>query len=190
MVERGRRGRVLAPSWLPLISLLLVPLLLGVVLSACSGDSGSSTPTTAVALDGTPRYPDAEGVVVDIAADFSTITLDGGRTYRIQKDVQSFSALDGSTQQLLRRKGQYVQLGLNGDRVGWIAGIAALIRAAGQPPVAYYTGNLVEVRARKAVFEDGTVLTLGDALAAPEGPVRVRATIDASAHVVVELVAV
>lgn len=166
---------------------LVVVTLLG---AACSGSDGSSTPTTAVPLDGTPRYPDAEGVVVDIAADFSMITLDGDRRYGIDKDVQSFSALDGSTQQLMGRKGQYVQVGLRNNKVRWIGGIGALIRVPGQPDVAYFTGNLVRVRKGKLVFEDGTVLTLAAEAAVPVGAVRVRATIDATAHTVVDLAAV
>lgn len=171
------------------VALALTLVLAGLVGQACGASDGSSAPTTAVPLDGSPRYPDAEGVVVDIAADFSTLTLDGDRTYRIQEDVQSFSALDGSVQQLLRRKGQYVQLGLKDDNVRWISGIAAVVRTTGQPPVVYYSGNLVEVREGKAVFEAGTVLTLGPGVAAPDGAVRVMATIDAEAHVVVALVA-
>lgn len=158
--------------------------------AACSGGDGRSTPTTAVPLDGTPRFPDAEGVVVDIAADFSTITLDGDRRFGIEKDVQSFSALDGSTQRLLGRKGQYVQVGLRGDRVRWIGGIGALIRTPGRPDVAYFTGNLVQVDKGKAIFEDGTVLTLAPEVKALGGAARVRATIDASSHRVVELVVV
>lgn len=169
-----------------LVLALLVPSLLG---AACSQGEASSSPTTAVPLDGSPRYPDAEGVVVAIAADFSTITLDGDRTYGIQEDVQSFSALDGSTQQLLQREGQYVQVGLKDGKVRWIGGIAALVRTTGQPPVVYYSGNLVEVRKDKAIFEDGTVLTLGDAVEPPDGAVRLMATIDPVAHVVIALAA-
>ena len=54
--------------------------------------------------------------------------------------------------------------------------------------MAYYTGNLVEVRAGKAIFEDGTVLVLGDGVEAPDVGARLLATINAAAHVVVELV--
>jgi len=177
--DRGARRRSLVAALLVVASLVAV---------ACVSGDDATSPTTAVPLDGTPRYPDAEGVVVDLAADFSTITLDGDRTYGIQEDVQSFSSLDGSTQPLLRRKGQYVQVGLRDGQVRWIAGIAAIVRAAGQPPVAYYTGNLVEVRAGKAIFEDGTVLTLGDGIAVPDVGARLLATIDATLHRVVELV--
>lgn len=177
MAERGCRTA---------LATLLISCLVG---AACSSGDGSSSPTTVIPLDGSPRFPDAEGVVIDIAPDFSTITLDGDRTFGIRDDVQSFSSLDGSVQQLIRRKGQYVQVGLNGDDVEWIAGIAALVRTSGQPPVVYYTGNLVEVRNGKAVFEDGTVLVLGDGVEHPGDAVRVMATIDPDAHVVVALVA-
>lgn len=128
--------------------------------------------------------------MIDIAADFSTITLDGDRTYGVQPDVQSFSSLDGSVQQLLQRKGQYVQVGLKGNNVRWIAGIAALVHTAGKAPVLYYSGNLTAVRRGKVIFEDGTVLTLADGVEPPAGALRVRATVDPSAHVVVELAGV
>jgi hypothetical protein len=75
--------------------LLLVALAATLGFGACSrggGDDGR------VALDGSPRVPDVEGVVTKVADDFSTITLDGGRTYDIPRDVQSFSSSDGSTQ--------------------------------------------------------------------------------------------
>lgn len=157
------------------------------LVAACSGGATSSGPTTAVPLDGTPRYPDAEGIVVDIADDFSTITLDGDRTFGIDDNVQSFSTLDGSVQQLLRREGQYVQVGLEDGSVRWMAGIAAVVRAPGQPPVVYYSGNLVEVRGEHAVFEDGTVLTLSEELDAPPTGARYTATISADEHVVISL---
>lgn len=182
-------GRIVSSRvWTVLLATMLTAATL--VGAACSGSDGSSTPTTAVPLDGTPRYPDAEGVVIDIAADFSTLTLDGDRRYGIEKDVQSFSALDGSTQRLLGRKGQYVQVGLRDNKVRWIGGIGALIKVAGQPDVAYFTGNLVQVDKGKVVFEDGTVLTLAPHVQVPGGAEHVRATINASSHLVVELVAV
>ena len=165
MADRRTRRGLLAASVATSLCLLA---------PACAGGGSSSSPTTAIALDGTPRYPDAEGVVVDIAADFSTITLDGDRTYGVRRDVQSFSSLDGSVQQLLQRKGQYVQVGLKGDTIRWIAGIAALVQTAGSAPVVYYSGNLADVRRGKAIFEDGTVLTLADGVAAPEGALQGR----------------
>ena len=82
-----------------------------------------------------------------------------------------------------------MQVGLRDGNVRWISGIAALVRTAGLPSVVYYSGHLVEVRDDKAVFEDGTVLTLGNGIEAPAGAVRVTATIDPDAHVIIALVA-
>jgi hypothetical protein len=166
---------------------LLVPLLAVVLgLAACSGgDAGAKSGP--VALDGTPRVPDVQGVVIKIADDFSTITLDGDRTYDLSPALQSFSTIDGSTQPVRRRLGQYVLAGLDGSTMVWIAGVSAVAKADGGAPVAYYTGNLVEVDAGRAIFEDGTVLTLDAGVGAPPDAVAVVATIDAEHHVVVEL---
>ncbi|HEV7689100.1 MAG TPA: hypothetical protein VGQ80_21155, partial [Acidimicrobiia bacterium] len=86
------------------------------VLAGCANSSSHR-----LVLDGRPRYPDVEGVVDQIS--FEQITLDGGRTYGVQKDLQSFSTYDLAAVPMLQRRGQYVQLGLNGKKVAWLAGI-------------------------------------------------------------------
>ncbi len=37
---------------------------------------------------------------------------------------------------MLHRLGQYVQLGLDGNKVAWMAGIGVVVRRSGAPPVA------------------------------------------------------
>jgi hypothetical protein len=167
--------------------LLLVALAATLGFGACSrggGDDGR------VALDGSPRVPDVEGVVTKVADDFSTITLDGGRTYDIPRDVQSFSSSDGSTQPLRRRVGQYVQLGVVGRKVRWVAGLAAVVQGPAGP-VVYYPGTVRQVDGRRLELADGTVLRLGPGVA-PAGAKaatgkRVLASIDPERHVVVGL---
>src|SRR5207244_1049700 len=80
-----------------------------------------------------PRLPDAEGVVERIS--FQRITLDGGRSYGVRKDLQSFSTYDLAAVPMLHRLGQYVQLGLTGKKVAWMAGIGVVVRRSGAPPV-------------------------------------------------------
>ena len=161
-------------------------LLLALAFGACGGGDDRA----GIALDGSPRVPDEEGVVASIADDFSTLTLDGGRTFEIPDDVQSFATVDGSTQPLRRRVGQYVQLGVDGRTVRWVAGIAAVVDGP-TGRVVYYTGTLRDAVGRRLDFADGTVLQLDDAAdpGAVEAAVgrRVLASIDPARHVVVGL---
>ncbi len=163
---------------------ILVVVLAGT--AACSGGTDEAkTPTTFVALDGSPRRADAEGVVEKVADDFATITLDGDRTYRVSEAVQSFSTIDGSTLPLRGRLGQYVQVGLDGETVVWVASVAAVLRAADEPPVVLYTGDLIGRDGDELTFRDGTVLSLGDGVEVPEEAMRVIVTIDPEHHVVI-----
>lgn len=163
--------------------------LLFVALVACSGGSGSGSPTpvTYVRLDGTPRVPNDEGVVTAMADDLSTITLDGVHTYHTDPALQSFSTLDGSTQPLRRRLQQYVQVGVRGDTVLWVAGIAAVVAPEGQAAVAYYTGVPVKLTDRQVDFADGTVLTLAAGVTPPSTGALTLATIDVATHKVTVL---
>ncbi|HVW33192.1 MAG TPA: hypothetical protein VHL53_11685 [Acidimicrobiia bacterium] len=136
-------------------------------------------------LDGRPRFPDAEGVVEQIS--FDRITLDGGRTYGVRSDLQSFSTYDLAAVPMLVRLGQYVQVGLDGKKVAWMAGIGVVVRT-GAPPVVYYNGVLVRCRGDRAVFRDGTVLRLADGVTSPVAAGFVRAEIDPARHRVQALV--
>jgi len=142
------------------------------MLAACSrGGDGHR-----LVLDGRPRLPDAEGVVEDIS--FTRITLDGGRSYPVSKTLQSFSTYDLAAVPMLQRQGQYVQLGLDGHTVAWMAGIGVVVRPRGQAPVVFYNGFLLRVEGRRAVFRDGTVLRLAEGVTAPVTGALVRAEID------------
>lgn len=136
-------------------------------------------------LDGRPRIPDVEGVVEKIS--FEEITLDGGRSYGVRKDLQSFSTYTLEAVPMLQRMGQYVQLGLNGKKVAWMAGIGVVVRGAA-PPVVYYNGVLVRREGERAVFRDGTVLSLAAGVAPPVEQGLVRAELDPALHTVRALV--
>jgi hypothetical protein len=162
-------------SPLPLVFLAALLLLSG---CAKKGDDR-------LVLDGRPRVPDVEGVVEQIS--FERITLDGARSFPVRKDLQSFSTYDLAAVPMLHRLGQYVQLGLNGKKVAWMAGIGVVVRA-GAPPVVYYNGVLVRLDGDRAIFRDGTVLQLADGVGSPVESGQVRAEIDPSLHRVRALV--
>jgi hypothetical protein len=138
-----------------------------------------------VVLDGRPRVPDVEGVVEKVS--FEEITLDGGRSYGVRKDLQSFSTYDLAAVPMLQRLGQYVQLGLDGKKVAWMAMIGEVVRGAGAP-VVYYNGVLLRLDGDRAIFRDGTVLQLADGVTSPVETGFVRAELDPSLHRVRALV--
>jgi hypothetical protein len=146
------------------------------LLAGCSHSDGRR-----LVLDGRPRIPDVEGVVEKIS--FDRITLDGGRSYWVRKDLQSFSTYDLAAVPMLYRLGQYVQLGLNGKKVAWLAGIGVVVRA-GTPPVVYYNGVLLRLEGRRAIFRDGTVLQLAAGVTVPVEQGLVRAELDPALHTV------
>jgi hypothetical protein len=150
------------------------------LLAGCSGSDGHR-----LVLDGRPRLPDAEGVVEQIS--FERITLDGDRSYGVRKDLQSFSTYDLGAVPMLQRLGQYVQLGLNGKKVAWMAGIGVVVRGDA-PPVVYYNGVLVRREDARAIFRDGTVLQLAAGVTAPVERGLVRVELDPALHTVRSLV--
>lgn len=151
----------------------LAVLVLAGLLAGCSGGGDR------LVLDGRPRYPDAEGVVSVVTLE--RLTLDGGRSWPLRRDLQSFSTYDLGATPVLQRQGQYVHVGLRGKEVAWVAGIGVVV--AVERPVVFYNGHLLRVDGkRRAVFRDGTVLRLAGGVRSPspEGPVR--AEIDPAAH--------
>ncbi len=130
-------------------------------------------------LDGRPRVPDVEGVVEQVS--FEQVALDGGRSYEVRKDLQSFSTYDLAAVPMLQRSGQYVHLGLDGKKVAWMAMIGEVVRGAGAP-VVYYNGFLVRLDGDRAVFRDGTVLQLADGVTSPVETGLVRAELDPALH--------
>jgi hypothetical protein len=115
------------------------------------------------------------------------LVLADGTTFTIGDELQSFSTYDASPAPVLGRQGQYVQLGTDGDRVVWVAGIGVVV--AGPPDVVYYTGRLVDVDGDRLVFRDGTVLRTsleGDDLTGLVGD-DVQAVLDPTTTLVTEL---
>ncbi len=161
-----------------------------VSLAACgSDDDDAAGDRSFVALDGSPRIADAEGVLLEVASDFSTLRLDGDRTYDIDEGLQSFAAADGSVQPVGRYVGNYVQVGLNGagDTVQWLGSIASTVELPDEPLQAFLTGVIVDGDDGKLTFRSGTVLTLGDDVEVPDLPAAVVATIDVAQRAVVAL---
>ncbi len=152
------------------------------LLAGCNGGGGPPP----LVLDGSPRVPDVEGVVEEIS--FERITLDGGRSYGVSKELRSFSTYDLAAVPMLHRRGQYVQLGLDGGKVAWMAGIGVVVRAPGAAPVVFYNGYLLRVDGDRAIFRDGTVLRLGRGVESPLPSGQLRAEIDPEAHAVRALV--
>lgn len=140
----------------------------GVVIVGCSP---SAAPRFDV-LGGAPRYPDAAGVVTDVSPE--AITLDGDRRLPLADELASFSTYTLDPLPLIHRRGQYVHVGLDDGEVVWVATIGAV--AALEERVVIYTGELLHVDERdRAIFSDGTVLTLADVVIPPDpGPVRVE----------------
>lgn len=151
------------------------------LLAACPKGGGDR-----LVLDGSPRFPDAEGVVTEISRE--RITLDGDRSYDVSEDLASFSTYDLAATPMLHREGQYVQLGLDGDEAEWMAGIGVVVRAPGEEPVVFYNGHLLSVEGGRAIFRDGTVLGLAEGVESPLPAGLVRAEIDPSRHQVRALV--
>lgn len=143
---------------------------------ACS--SGSSV--AQVKLDRSPRFPDVEGVVTRVSRQRITI---GARQFRLSRSLQSFSTYDLSPALVLGRQGQYVQAGVKGDTVGWLAGIGVVVKPQG---VVNYLGSLVRVQRGRLVFSDGTTLAYKKGLDVYVRG-RVRAQIDATSHEVATL---
>jgi nucleoid-associated protein YgaU len=146
--------------------------------SACGGGGGGGD----IKLDGSPRVPDDEGVATEVTRE--RITLDGDRTYDVSDRLRSFSTYTLKLEPMLNRKGQYVQVGLDGDTVVWMAGVAAVVQTA-QGPSVFYVGDLEEIDDGRAVFADGTVLRTAEGVSAEPG--RVQARIDVPKRRVTEL---
>lgn len=130
-------------------------------------------------LDGRPRVPDAEGIVVAVSR--TRLELDGGRKFELDSNLQSFSTQTMAAVPILQRKGQYVHVGADGKRARWVAAVGDVVR--GPPDVVYFTGRLIARTEKRLTFADGTVLRLAPGV---EGPAKgfVIATIDPQRHLV------
>jgi hypothetical protein len=167
-----------------------------VVAAGCGGDdddAATASAVTFVAVDGSPRTSDDAGVLTSLSDDFSSLVLDGGTVYEVSPAVQSFASVDGSTQPLRGRVGQYVHVGLDDDTVVWVAGLGAVVRLEGQPEEVLYLGRITAVRGRTIELQDGTVLELADGVAVPgeptrQAPIPATLTIDVASDQVVGVV--
>lgn len=130
-------------------------------LAACSKD----TKEAVVKLDGSPRVSDQAGVVVK--ADREQIILDGNRTYEVASDLIAFSTFNRAPVRLGSTVGEYVQVGLEGKTVVWLARIGPVTTQADGRSSVIYQGDLVRVAGSRLEFRDGTVLTLAKGLRAP-----------------------
>jgi hypothetical protein len=146
---------------------------LALVLPVCGGDDD----VVGLKLDGTPRYPDDEGVLVAVTDERITLGPGRRRTYRLSSGLQSFSTYTRQLEPVRHRRGQYVQVGLDDNTAVWVSGVAAVL--PGPPTVVYYTGYLVRIDTRhRAVFQDGTVLRLASDADVPVRRGFVQAEID------------
>lgn len=149
------------------------------LLGACAGSGDAA----AVKLDGSPRRPDVEGIVVEASAD--GVTLDGDRPYKVSPKLMSFSTYNRQVVPLASTRGAYVQAGLDDDTIVWISKIGPVVKDAAGHATVQYQGELVEVDLPYLVFEDGTVLRLQAGLEPPEDPLGpLHAVIDAKKRVV------
>lgn len=179
----------------------LVAAAVAVLLALSSAGCGSgstdattaSSPATFVAVDGSPRTPDDAGILTAVDKGFATLVLDGQTVYDVSPDVQSFASVDGSTQPLLGRVGQYVQVGLEDDMVVWVAGMGAVVRLVGQPDEVLYLGRISGVHGTTVELQDGSVLRLADGVSVAgqptlDSPIPAVLTIDVASDRVVEVV--
>ncbi len=147
-------------------------LLLSVTLLACANGGGDG-----LVLDGSARLPDDEGVATTLDRD--GITLDDERRYDLSDDLASFSTSSLAAEPFVQRRGQYVQVGLDGDTVVWMAGFGALVPVEGTD-VVFYSGTYDGVAEGRAAFTDGTTLAVAAGVQLPEPGRAVQVEIDAA----------
>jgi hypothetical protein len=151
---------------------------------ACS----KGAPGPDLVLDGRPHIPSDEGILSALSE--HRLSLDSSRDYALSPKAVAFAALSLQKVPLGGRISQYVQVGLVGKTVVWVATFSAVIQLPGKPRVAFHIGTLKRIdEQHRAVFADGAVLRLDPAVVAPGPvPIRVRAEIDVASHSIRELV--
>jgi hypothetical protein len=135
-----------------------------------------------VELDGSARIPDDEGVATTLTHE--KITLDGERTYPVNRGLRSFSALTLEIEPMLTREGQYVQIGIRDGEMVWMGGVSAVTRDM-KPPSAFFTGLLDRVEDRRLIFATGAVFQLQKGVEPPEDAGHVAIQINVRTHEVV-----
>ncbi len=147
------------------------------LLAACGG--GDDGGAAALVLDGSARIPDDEGVATTL--DFEEITLDGERTYGVSDELRSFSTYTLAAEPMVNRRGQYVQVGLDGDTVVWMAGIAAVVPQPDGTDAVFYAGRLAAEpigEDGRATFVDGTTFAVSPDVELGEAGAEVLVQID------------
>ncbi len=159
---------------------LLAALILGsaLVLGGCR--SAPADPTADIALDGSPREPDGEGIVEKVSLE--EITIDG-QTFGLSRNLLAFNTYTLEALPVLSTQGSYVQIGVKSDKVVWLAQVARVLTADGEPQ-AFYRGTLVAKEDRMLTFQDGTVLQASKDLPIPAVGSIVVADLDVRARVV------
>lgn len=156
--------------------LALVALMVALLGGAC-GRSAAAT----IALDGSPRRPSDEGVVTAVSA--TRLTLDGKRTYRVDRKMRAFDSTTLQAVPLLSRQGMYVQVGAAHGKVSWLASYTLVVNVPGQPPTAFHSGAIRTASDRRhVVFADGSVLATDPVAAVPPAGRQARADIDVASH--------
>ena len=135
-----------------------VALAAALVGAACSGGEARND----LVLDGSPRIPDAEGIASIARPDVIEVA---GTQYKVSPDLVVFSTHDLSLTPLVRWEGSYVQVGLDGKTVVWLAGVAGILSS--DRPTAEVSGRVEDVDGDRLVLEGGTVVTLADDVEPP-----------------------
>jgi hypothetical protein len=151
-------------------------------LTGCSSAGGHGQ----LRLDGSPRVFDVAGDVRSVDVSARTLTLGSGRTLVLRRDLQVVSTYTGAAVPVANTPGHFVEVGLRGKDVAWIAVVSSVV---GNPPVATYTGVFKRFTSHvDAVFSDGTVLRLASRPSrVPPAGATVQATINARRGVVTDL---
>jgi hypothetical protein len=159
------------------VSAIVLSAVFVLALGACN-----SSDAPAVKLDGSPRLPEIEGVVAKASAE--GITVDG-RTYLVSRKLLSFSTYNREAVALVSTVGSYVQAGVDGKTIEWLAKIGPVSADSDGHTTVQYQGDLVKVDGRRLIFKDGTVLRLAPGLTVPRSPLGpTYAVIDAAKHVI------
>lgn len=101
-----------------------------------------------------------------------SITVDGVER-PLADEIVVFSASTLERVDLAPRLGQYVQLGLDGDTVEWVASVGAVL--PGDPPVVLFEGTFAQGDATHMTFTSGLRLRVRDGVGVLAGdPTVVR----------------
>lgn len=142
----------------------------------CSTEE-SPAPTRRSILDQGTRFPSDEGVVTQVDLEGAKIELDGARSYRVSRQVESFTSRTHRVTALVHWKDRYVHVGLDDESVVvWVAGIGVVARDGER--MVTFSGVFERVEKGRAVFRDGTALKVAAGVATPEPGKDVVCSVD------------